>query len=53
MRHGDSISGRSRFGLGHGLHWAFIAWGECYTMVLHRHFPAVREMPDFEGLLRC
>jgi hypothetical protein len=22
-------------------------------MVLHRHFPAVREMPDFKGLLRC
>lgn len=22
-------------------------------MVLHRHFPAVRETPDFKGLLRC
>jgi hypothetical protein len=25
-------------------------WG---TTVLHRHFPAVREKPAFEGLLRC
>jgi len=22
-------------------------------VVLHRHFPAVRETPDFKGLLRC
>jgi hypothetical protein len=22
-------------------------------VVLHRHFPAVREMPDLKGLLRC
>ena len=21
--------------------------------MLHRHFPAVRETPDFKGLLRC
>ena len=26
---------------------------QCYTVVRHRHFPAVREMPVFEGLLRC
>src|SRR6266436_6502520 len=26
---------------------------ECSTVVLHRHFPAVRETPDFKGLLRC
>jgi hypothetical protein len=26
--------------------------GECSTGVLHRQKPAVREMPDFEGLLR-
>jgi len=26
---------------------------ECCTIVLHRHFPAVRETPNFEGLFRC
>ena len=26
---------------------------ECCTIVLHRHFPAVRETLDFEGLFRC
>jgi hypothetical protein len=25
----------------------------CYTVVLHRQKPAVRETPVFEGLLRC
>ena len=36
-----------------GLNDGNLGCPRCYTVVLHRQFPAVREMPDSEGILRC
>jgi hypothetical protein len=52
MSYSDDVGGRIRH-RHRRLNDGNLTRPRCSTVVLHRHFPAVREKPVFEGLLRC